>query len=117
TVFSGASLGQLPPATSSRCALNALPEGGVIASFGCGSSGAAKGCRGSHFGHSLSVGDLDGDGDGEVIVGAPRMTVYGYERAGAVLIYDAEGDDAHELTDIYYSSAAEGGDRLGEAVA
>src|SRR5439155_1515542 len=59
------------------------------------------------------VGDLDGDGDGEVIVGVPEMSVRGHPSAGAVSIYDAEGDDPSHLSDQLFLSSAEDNERLG----
>jgi hypothetical protein len=45
------------------------------------------------------VADLDGDGDGEIVVGAPGMEVADKPSVGAVLIYDAEGSEPHVLTE------------------
>lgn len=117
TAFSGAALASLGPAYAANCSLEALPERSVIASFSCGTADDVAGCSGSNFGAALAVGDLDGDGDGEIIVGAPRLSVFGREHAGAALIYDAEGDDAHELSDILYVASAEAGDLLGTSLA
>ncbi len=116
TVFSGAQLATFSEARVGGCGLQALPERTIIASFGCGSMEAAKDCGRSQFGATLAVGDLDGDGDGEVLVGAPRMTIYGQRDAGAVLVYDAEGNSPEALTDIFYIASAEEGDRLGTSV-
>jgi hypothetical protein len=116
-VISGLALNKLKPTESTLCSLASLPEDGLLASFGCGSRGAIEGCDSSDFGASLAVGDLDGDGDGEVIVGAPQMKVRDAARAGAVLVYDAdEGDDAHVLSDVLFLSSAEKDDRLGGSV-
>jgi hypothetical protein len=117
TVFSGAALAELPTAHSETCSLAALPPLAVVASFGCGSRLSLSGCDDSQFGASLAIGDLDNDGDGEVVVGAPRMVTNGQGDAGAVLVYDAEGSAAHELSDVLYLSSAESGDLLGSSVA
>lgn len=117
TVFSGAALAALPEAHDEACTLAALPEGAIVASFGCGSRLSLSGCADSNFGASVAVGDLDGDGDGEVVVGAPEMVTNGQSKAGAVLVYDAEGSRPHELSDVLYLSSAESGDLLGTSVA
>jgi FG-GAP repeat len=117
TAFSGAVLGALPEAVVAACSLSALPAGALLTSFGCGSMEAADGCARSDFGAALSVADLDGDEDGEIIVGAPGLEVYGVRDAGAVLVYDAEGDDPHELSDVLFASDPETDDRLGFSLA
>jgi hypothetical protein len=65
----------------------------------------------------LAVGDLDGDGDGEVIVGAPGMTVRDNSGAGALLVYDAESPHDVQFVDAKFISSAEQGDQLGRALA
>lgn len=112
TVVSGATLSDLAPAANIDCSLAALPAHAVIASFGCGSRDSTTGCPGG-FGESLDVGDLDGDGDGEIIVGVPDLTVRGHPHAGAVAIYDAEGDEPFYLSDQLFLSSAEDNERLG----
>lgn len=116
TVISGEALRGLAPAASITCSLSALPEGGILGSFGCGSRDTLAGCSAADFGASVTVGDLDGDGDGEVIVGAPAMKVRETRRAGAVLVYDVEGDRPGLLTDQLFFSSPEGGDELGRSV-
>jgi hypothetical protein len=113
TAFSGAVLGALPQAVISACRLSALPAGAVLASFGCGTDEAASGCNGSDFGAALTVADLDGDDDGEIIVGAPSLEVYGVREAGALLVYDAEGSEPHALSDVLFASDPETDDHLG----
>lgn len=91
SVFSGGVLAALPETASATCSLASLPAGGLITTLACGSGPDTEGCGSSAFGSALAVADLDGDGAGEVAVGAPRMKVREHEQAGAVLVYDASG--------------------------
>ncbi|MEZ4370920.1 MAG: FG-GAP repeat protein [Polyangiaceae bacterium] len=116
-VFDGSKLAGLPAVATPSCSLASLPEATLLASFSCGSDASVTGCEKSDFGASLEVADLDADGDGEVIVGAPRMTVREQGSAGAVLVYDAEGDRPFLLSDVLFLSSAEEGDRLGSSLA
>jgi hypothetical protein len=122
-VFDGKKLAALPPASGADCSLGSLPEGSLITSFTCGSTKNISDCPTSDFGAALAVGDLDGDGDGEVVVGAPSMTVRHKSRAGAVLIYDVETGTAkdpanlYDLKDIAFLSSAETDDQLGLSLA
>jgi hypothetical protein len=116
-VIDGRALFDLPETTSSDCSFASLPAGALLDSFGCGSNKSLSGCDGSEFGAALAVGDLDGDGDGEVIVGAPSMTVRDLSQAGALLVYDAETPTDSTLADAKFLSSAEQGDQLGRSIA
>jgi hypothetical protein len=112
-VIDGQTLSALPVTDSSECSFSSLPEGALLGSFGCGSSSSTSNCEGSSFGAALAVGDLDGDGDGEVVVGAPNMTVRGESSAGAVLVYDVETPADAALVEVKFLSSAESNDNLG----
>jgi hypothetical protein len=115
-VIDGAALFELPEASSGACGLSFLPKDALINSFGCGSTSTLSGCELSEFGAAVAVGDLDGDGDGEVIVGAPKMTVRGRENAGALLVYEADDADETTFVDAKFISSADDGDDLGRSI-
>jgi hypothetical protein len=85
----------------------------------CRSTADISGCGSSDFGAALAVGDFDRDQDGEVVVGAPGMSVRGESTAGAVFVYDVEGNAEQQtwVLETRFISSAESGDRLGTSVA
>ncbi|MEO6603525.1 MAG: FG-GAP repeat protein [Polyangiaceae bacterium] len=116
-VIDGQALAALPETDSTECSFSSLPSGALLGSFGCGSSSSTSNCEGSAFGAAVAIGDLDNDGDGEVIVGAPQMTVRGKSSAGAVLVYDVETPADAALVEVKFLSSAESNDNLGAVLA
>lgn len=43
-------------------------------------------CAGSGFGSSLAIGDINADGQGDIVVGAPTATAFGVAGSGAVFV-------------------------------
>lgn len=96
TVHSGSTLASLDALGSEgSCEALDLGAGAVLAELSCQSTNETSGCGASQFGAALTVADVDGDGAGEVFVGAPRMAVRDVTRAGAVLAYDSGGTFLH----------------------
>jgi len=121
-VFDATALSTMLPTAGADCSLGALPAGSLVTSFTCGSTKNISDCESSEFGAALGVGDLDGDGDGEVVVGAPSMTVRHTSRAGAVIIYDVDPpespkDHLYDFKDIAFLSSADADDQLGRSIA
>jgi hypothetical protein len=121
-VFDATALSTMVPTADADCSLGSLPAGSLVTSFTCGSTKNISDCESSEFGAALGVGDLDGDGDGEVVVGAPSMTVRHTRRAGAVIIYDVDPpesaqDHLYDFKDIAFLSSADADDQLGRSIA
>lgn len=115
-VLSGATLASVAPSASDDCDFDWLPDAAVLGRASCVQSSDTSGCSSSEFGAAVAVADLDGDGTGEIAVGAPRMTVRGTSGAGAVVIYDLT-QAGLARADTRILSSAEGGDRFGAALA
>jgi hypothetical protein len=76
--------------------------------------GAEIECADSGFGSALAVGDVDGDGDGDLVVGAPMATVGGQSEAGALFILPSDGSFPSEAGAVSVSlSTPAAEDRLG----
>jgi len=85
---------------------------------GCFDGVRGVGCTDTAFGAALAVGDVNGDGFGDLIAGAPRADVQGEEEAGVVwVIPGAEsGLVLDDMTNLYATGLGSG-DRLGTSVA
>lgn len=93
----------------------AAPGAELVTTLRCAESEDGKGCDGAAFGYSLAFGDLDGDGDAELLVGAPGLNMRKKPNGGAVFVFDLEGDPVPK--DTLFLSSAEAEDRLGTSVA
>jgi hypothetical protein len=116
TVLSGEALENVAPSGSDTCDLDWLPDDAVLGEAACQGNGDTSNCQGGQFGASLTVADLDGDGVGEAVVGAPGMTVRGESGAGAVLVYGFEQSELSRV-DTRILSSAKSGDRFGWSLA
>lgn len=104
-------------ATFEGAASSACQEVAPIVALKCRSTGDLDGCGGSEFGAALAVADLDQNGDGEVLVGAPGMDVREESGAGAVFVFDVAKEHPDWVLETRFISSAESGDRLGTALA
>jgi len=118
TVLDAARLLELDAASASSCiAFADLPDGAEVTRVECGETGAVKNCGASEFGAALAIGDVDGDGDGELMVGAPGMSARDEASAGAVAFFDLEDARDTDVADLKFIASAEAGDRLGTSLA
>lgn len=112
-VYSGAALLAEAPADPEDCSDEVYRETSEFVTLTCEETEDTKGCSGSGFPGALAVADVDGDSEGEIFVGAPRMSAKEERDAGAVLVYESEG--TFERTLIL--SRAKEGDELGASLA
>ncbi len=74
-------------------------------------------CDGAGFGAALAVGDVDADGLGDLLVGAPEAAVDGVAGAGAVFLIPGESSGLDVArADALTLTSPEAGDNLGAAV-
>ena len=115
-VFEASELLALSPEPSDCVELDDLPRSALYASVSCGETGAVSGCAGGEFGASVAIGDVDGDGDGELMVGAPGMKARDASAAGAVAFFDLDAAGENRVADLKFVASAEDGDRLGASL-
>lgn len=75
-------------------------------------------CTDTAFGAALAIGDVNGDGFGDLIAGAPRAAVQGENEAGVVWVIPGsdKGLVLDDMTNLYATGLGSG-DRLGTSVA
>jgi PhoD-like phosphatase/FG-GAP repeat protein len=84
-----------------------------------GSTGLASEA-GALFGSGLAIGDLDADGHGDLVVGAPGSALGGAAQAGALCLFAGAASGPPQARNVLVQSDAgqssQGGDRLGATV-
>lgn len=116
-ILRGAALAAASPAPDEPCGVDWLPEGAELDRLTCDDVDGSHVCEGSEFGAALIVADLDGDGSGEIIVGAPGMSAAGKRRTGAMLVYDWTQEGGAAFADLRLLSSSTEGSRFGAALA
>jgi hypothetical protein len=87
-----------------------------LATLRCADTADVVGCADGAFGYSLTHGDLDGDGDQELLVGAPGMNAREKVNSGALYLYDLEGGSG-ATTDVLFVGNPENQSLLGSSLA
>ena len=109
--------------------VDVYPGSGLPTAAGCTAWGAAPttvgcpegrrgvDCTGAGFGAAVTIGDLDADGFGDLIIGAPMASVNGQSEAGAVFVVPGGASGlSPENADVLTHSSPSGGDRLGSVL-
>src|SRR5690606_10446561 len=112
-VFDGVELFGLPAATDAECRIDAAAAPIVL---GCRPGGNVGSCERANFGAAVALGDLDGDGDGEALVGAPQIEARCGGGAGAVFVFALEGGAVDQPTDVEFVASDESSTFLGTSL-
>lgn len=81
----------------------------------CAETAGAGGCSAAQFGASLAIGDLDGNGQVDLAVGAPNASYSGVEGAGAVFLFSPLSSAT--VLDVRGLASPNAGDAFGASVA
>ena len=76
-------------------------------------------CAGAQFGSALAIGDVNADGVGDLVVGAPRGTVNGLAEVGTVHVFAGESGSLGDLDAVHATlthSAIESSMHIGSAL-
>jgi hypothetical protein len=114
-IYDTGALAEAPGSTT--CSSPLLPNGAYVGRVGCEETTKVRGCGNpaSDFGRAVAMGDLDGDGRRELLVGMAGLEVDGELEAGAVLVYRVDAGYVGLLEARYLASASTG-DRLGFSI-
>ena len=116
TIYDAGKLADSPPPPN----CGGAPLGnGFITTINCVETQSVKGCSFvSSFGRSIALADVDGNGQKELVVGVPELSVEGTSSAGAVLVYEvSESGEQTRLLEARFISSRDTGDSLGASVA
>jgi len=107
-------LGEERPKAAAKedCAVAWKPSSIVLR---CEETRGAGACATADFGKSIAVGDLDGDGNPDVAVGAPGASAEGESGSGVVFLYTP--NKGSSVADVRYLGKPEGGAAFGVSVA